>query len=243
MALQRPVRFNRINRRKFLNTMREEFIPQNTDYKEDLDIKLCDACYEGDIEAVKLCLINGEGSLGWGLRGACRKEGNIEIVKLLVEYHTNTNNMNNSDRIKYLNWGLSSACAGNNLEIVKYLVDNGADNFDDGLLATCFKGTCETADFLVKCGASKFEKCLAQACHEGHLEIAKFMIAKKATNWNEGLLNACHGGRIELVALMLDYGATNLSESLADYMNGYFTYIIDPEIINLLLSRGAMELV
>jgi Ankyrin repeats (3 copies) len=80
-----------------------------------------------------------------------------------------------------LNGGLRKACQKCHIEIVKLLIEKGADDLNEGLY---------------------------YACSKGHIEIVNFLIEKGADDLNEGLYNACWGGHIETVKFLIEKGAT-----------------------------------
>ncbi len=78
------------------------------------------------------------------------------------------------------NWGLSSACRGGHIDMVKVMIDLGAGDVNWGLYC---------------------------ACRTGHMDIVKLMIEKCADDLNWGLSGACRGGHIDIVRLMIEEGA------------------------------------
>jgi hypothetical protein len=83
--------------------------------------------------------------------------------------------------VKYVNVGLTSACANGHMDIVQLMIAKGASNW----------------------------KCvLSSACRDGHMNIVQLMIAKGASDWNDGLSNACDNGHMDIIQLMIDKGAT-----------------------------------
>ena len=83
------------------------------------------------------------------------------------------------------NWGLSNACQGGNLDIVKLMIEKGANWWDSGF---------------------------SNACRYGHMECVKLMIKKGADYWNIGLHYACKYGHIDIVKLMIEKGATQCGD-------------------------------
>ena len=83
--------------------------------------------------------------------------------------------------------GMVHACEGGNMDIVKLMIEKGANSWNDGLVS---------------------------ACLEGHLEIVKFMIEKclpevpnLLCGLRSGLRNACFGGHLDVIKFMIEKGA------------------------------------
>ncbi len=88
-------------------------------------------------------------------------------------------NMNKN--VQFWNDMMYGACLGGHMEIVKYMIEKGANNWNVGLY---------------------------DACEGGHMEIVNFIIKKGADGWNWGLRGACQGGHMEIVKLIIEKGAT-----------------------------------
>jgi hypothetical protein len=79
-----------------------------------------------------------------------------------------------------LNRQFNDACHGGHLDIIKFMIEKGADDWNGGLY---------------------------NACYGGQVDIVKFMIEKGAYNWNRGLYGACYGGHLDIVKFMIEKGA------------------------------------
>ena len=79
------------------------------------------------------------------------------------------------------NWGLYGACDGGHIDIVKLMIEKGADHLNYGLEG---------------------------ACDGGNINIINFMIEKGASNWNWGLWRACRNNNVVIIKLMIELGAT-----------------------------------
>ncbi len=103
----------------------------------------------------------------------------------LEKYIQNNNIIKLSKLIKtgkdiYWDYGLVVACCYSNMNIVKLMIDHGANNWNWGL---------------------------SGACQGGHIDIIKFMIERGANKWNRGLEGACMGGHMNIINLMIEKGA------------------------------------
>ena len=94
----------------------------------------------------------------------------------------------------FKNKHLARACRGGNMDIVKLMIEKGANHWNWGL------------------------RC---ACRGGHMDIVKLMIEKGADDWNWGLWGACEGGHMDIVKLMIEKGANkcyNCNKSLKEHL-------------------------
>jgi len=102
------------------------------------------------------------------------------------------------------NYGLRGTCEGGNVEIVNLMIKQGATDWDEGLYFACLGGHMEIVKLMIKCEATDWYSGLRGACKGGHMEIVKLMIKCEATDWYSGLIRACKGGNIEIVKRMIE---------------------------------------
>jgi len=126
---------------------------------------------------------------------AC-KCGDLELVKTL------------SEQYQHWNYGMKYACLGGYLDIVKLMIEKGANNLNWGFGDSCLKGHLKIVKFMMKKGANDWNLGMIHACRGGHIDIVKLMIEKGANDWNNGMLNACDGEYLEIVKFMMEEGAT-----------------------------------
>lgn len=234
------------------------------------------SCYgnSDNVEIVKLMIKNGGSFTSECLHLAC-VAGNIKIINVLIDHYVNdSDDLNDLDDLMdwddwddwaYWDSGLSGACRGGHMDIVKLMIEKGSSNWNAGMCGACKGGHMNIVKFMIDCGANEwslgsrhaghsnqieivkfmlskgatnYDDCLKCACFCGDIELAKAMIEKGATDWNSGLLKACQEGHVELVQLMLQNGATNLNESLI--MNNHNTK--NTNISMLLVAKGANNL-
>lgn len=138
----------------------------------------------------------------------------------------NASNSGNLNRVKQewtilkkdlMNDALNPACANGNINVVKFLISEGADDFNEGIRATCN--------------------------YSGNIDLIELFIDKGAKNFNEGLWYACYGNNFKAAKYMIDKGADiNYKDDqgntpiMASVMNDY----PDIKIIKLLVSHGAI---
>jgi len=105
------------------------------------------------------------------------------------------------------------------IEIVKFMIEKGAKDWNCGLEDSCRNGQMEMVKFMIEC-AEKNDKNmdwnygLYYACEGGYLEIVKLMIEKGADDLDYGIGQACKGGlspsdstkpRLEIMKYIITY--------------------------------------
>jgi len=166
---------------------------------------------------------------------ACDK-GDLEIVKVLIirgEYITDV--------------GLQSACVHGHLNIVKYLVQEGADANSDGgypLIYACEHGHLDIVKYLVENGANVYEECslaLSSAIESDHLEIVKYFVEQgfdferknSYVDEEENLVveestileDCCKGGHIRIAIYLLKYTTKHIQFMNNSHFCSFYTLI------------------
>ena len=102
-----------------------------------------------------------------------------------------------------------SACCGGNLKIVSVLIEtvDSAEEIDYCLYLACKKKRAEVVHFLIQNGASDWNYGLIGACEGRCHELIQLMIQHGANNWNRGMIAACEQNFIDIFSLMIQYGA------------------------------------
>lgn len=148
------------------------------------------------------------------------KTGNVELVKLLLEYGYPTNELS-------LWQTVNDAICANSLETVRYLCEEcGAsttyvyeDNYTP-LEMAAMRGTVEIAKYLVSRGVRVEDTptCLYNAVLKGHTEMAEYLLSQDVhpsgaavrtdgTVSEDALSEAVRRGRLDLVKLLVEAGA------------------------------------
>ena len=80
---------------------------------------------------------------------------------------------------------LGGACVGDYKDLVKFAIDNGANDFN-----TCFHNRFEMAKNMIEHGANNFNECLNTACQHNNKDLIRLMIkhgADKCTYCNKSM--------------------------------------------------------
>lgn len=167
---------------------------------------LCDACAGGNISIVKFILEKGCYNLSGGLSIACLR-GHIEIIKFLIKLSEGSD-----EYICDLNRGLIGACRG-------------------------LQG--EAAEFMIEKGANNFNECLLKLCTKGHLEMVKLMIEKGANNWSEALYESIGAYVYNVSKYIVDKfdDIDELSSILDRYAHNFGTEIYKSDIGKYILDK------
>ena len=144
--------------------------------------------------------------------------GRVKIAKIVYNKWTE---IMKRDHLAYrldINYSLTSAAGEGHLEMVKYLVELGANDFNEAAKSATghdnMMARLEAINFLLERGANDLNGIMRAAAENNASDIVEKMLRLGATNVNEGLIGASYGGNIELVKKFLDLGATSYDEAL-----------------------------
>lgn len=118
--------------------------------------------------------------------------GNIKLVKKNFNIFTSEIN-------KCLKFG-----ASNSLEIVKFLIQKGATNFDEALVSATHSNKTDIIEFLIQKGATDFNGALKRACRNGNNQLIEFFIKKGADNWDNALIHSIYSKNYKNIYYFLD---------------------------------------
>ena len=168
---------------------------------------------------------------------AC-KEGNLVLVESLLE----------SIKIRTLHSSVWMASENGHLEVVKYLVENGADFrvLDNRAVRhASVNGHIEVVKYLVEKGAdfrARDNHAVTAASANGHLEVVKYLVEKGAdfrACYDYAIRIASTCGNLEIVKYLVEMGADfraldNQAVRWASH-NGHL------EVVKYLIGKGAPE--
>ncbi len=104
------------------------------------------------------------------------------------------------------------------LNIVQYLIENGATEYNEALLYAASRGYLEMLEYLVKIGADieyQDNQALIDASENKRLNIVKYLVQKGANikaRDNEALIRAVNGKNLEIIKYLLENKATSPDE-------------------------------
>lgn len=182
------------------------------------------SCRSGNLDLVKLFTIVDKKLLRDGFKESCF-EGHLHIIEYL------------STRVdkEHYNSGLISACKGNNIDAVKYLVSIGANKFNLALefFSEMSNPSIEIADYLLSMGADSYKDIFIIACSNGNLERAKsaFELTKGYKgNVYRALSLACRSGNLELVKYVISILLLDRPNKTVHHMELICAYRISSEL-------------
>ena len=131
--------------------------------------------------------------------------------------------------------GLLGAARGGHLDIVKLMLEKGADNkYNWAMLNAANGGHIDIVKFILEKGANNYNHTMVCAANGGHIDIVKLMLEKGANHYNKAMENAANGGHIDIINLMLEKGAYSYNSAMVcAARRGYL------DIVKLMLEKGA----
>ncbi|OMH84559.1 putative ankyrin repeat protein L25 [Zancudomyces culisetae] len=142
-----------------------------------------------------------------GLEEACKSD-DVEVLRHWVAHG---GSLRNKSRFN----GIRIACELGNLEMVKVLMENGADFcslFYNGVVEACRTNNIELLRYLLKNNAEVKHPLfdgLQVACATGNIELVKLLIengVNPVLMRENGVLEACEAGSLEITELLLKSG-------------------------------------
>jgi len=111
---------------------------------------------------------------------------------------------------------MASAAIHGHIRIVELMLDRGANNYNKTMIAAAEGGYIEIVKLMLEKGANDYNRAMAFAALQGHIDIVKLMLERGANNYNWTMENAASKGHIDIVRLMLDLGANNYSYAIVE---------------------------
>lgn len=106
--------------------------------------------------------------------------------------------------IALLNICLRGACKGGHISIIKFLIEQGANDWVWGLYYACLGQHMIIIEFMISKGKGICDwSCgLQGACRGGNMDIINLIIAHGSKDWITGFWGACYGGHMDIVNMM-----------------------------------------
>jgi len=148
---------------------------------------------------------------------------NYELLSMTINQHRYSFDLNYPFRV---------ACYRGHLDIVKLLIDKGADDLNQGLIKACQGGApAELIEFLMEIGEyyqgetihPTLDQALYGACLGRQRKTVDLLIEKGVCSWNAGLHGACLRQHQELIELMIEKGADqcwNCQKTISGHLSG-----------------------
>lgn len=196
----------------------------------DLDAELKSAAESGNLDDLKRLLALGAYNVGAAFIEAARY-GRIEIVKYMLEncladfrkdlkaiikYPHTTRRVvyvSSFERTHYnnpINIALVTAAEYGHSDIVKLLIEYGANNYNGALYQAAAKGYVDIITDLINAGANDFNIALLKAAAGGHLDVAELMIKHGADNIEMAISRALEANNTDIVKLLMKSAGNNV---------------------------------
>jgi len=201
------------------------------------DLAVHQAVMKGHLEIVQFLFEKWDGlDVNRHFQWACYS-GQLQVAQSLLEKGTNVNDTAG----KYT--ALEGACIGGYIEIIKFLLKNGALITDNrAFQAACKYGHFEIVKFLFDKGAdihSDDESPLFHACLGGYIEIIRFLFENGAFIAHKRMFQAaCKYGRIELVKFLFEQGADIHSDGESYMPLKWASQFGHLEVVKFLFEKG-----
>jgi hypothetical protein len=102
------------------------------------------------------------------------------------------------------------ACAGGHLRLLKKCVANGSRDYYEGLRRACKHGQVDVARYFVSMGANNFGTALVCASRTGHLTMVKYCVEElhetNASSMTGAVEQACLMGHLRVVKYLVETG-------------------------------------
>ena len=102
---------------------------------------------------------------------------------------------------------MPQACEGKHRKLVDWLIENGDDNWEDGLIGACTSGDVSLIQLMIERGAKNRRDGFQIACFCGHVEASRYFIESGSTNFNRLDLASRH---FEVKKLFIEYDHTRV---------------------------------
>ena len=132
------------------------------------------------------------------------------------------------------------------LQIVKFLIENGADihaQEDQCFINACTAGNLDIAEFLIENEAdihAQDDEAFIQTCLTGYLQIVQFLIENEAdihAQEDQGFINACSSGILEVVEFLIENEADVHTQEDQGFINACSSG--DLQIVKFLIENEA----
>jgi ankyrin repeat protein len=168
--------------------------------------------------------------------------GDLERVKSALKIEQQ-NNAEDQEPSFFINEALRLSSENGHLEVVKYLVENGADNINNPLRVSSENEHLSVVKYLVEKGADihiSDDYPLRVSVDNGNIDMVKFFISSGANldaSKGEALLTSISDNRNDIANLLLSSGADIHIDD--DYALNTAVQVENIEMVNILIKYGA----
>lgn len=217
--------------------------------KDDIDAYnkvMAMAAYYGSADIANLMLEKGANNI----KETIELTDNYENDNVLRIFSDDTIYKNRSHKL--LDDAIRATSNGH-IDVVKYMLENGADNYNETLKEAASNGHIDVVKLIIgenPNGYDDFDSneypinhyidALIEAVSNGHLDIVKYMISEYNDDddspipYNRMMVIAALNGHIDVVKLMLKKGADNYDDTMYNAARGAHI-----DIVKLMLGKGA----
>lgn len=154
-----------------------------------------------------------------GLYGAC-VSNNTAIFEMYLKNITHFSPIDTNEN-KFFNNCLEYACQSDNFDMINYLADKGATDWNKGLLSASRNRRMEVVELMAEKGATDWNfSGMYGACLGGDIEIVKYVLKKITSHRPCHLMAACEGGNMEIIDLLVAEGNTYWNDGLEGACRG-----------------------
>lgn len=168
------------------------------------DIMSIHAAKTGDVQTMQYLFITNKNHLDYlKIGNVAAKYGKLEIIKLLDKYFP-------LHGIQYI----SKAVKHNNIEVVKYIVEqtNFVNIYNKiGIYAAMYNNFL-IMKWAVENGANDLDMFASVTAKYGYIELLKWLILKGANKFNMMNLFAAEGGNVDVVMFLFEKGSNNVND-------------------------------
>lgn len=220
--------------RKGKKALVEKMIKKDVGILERDGFILDHAIKGGHTPIVKLLLERGV-KVGWGDLVRAAESGNMEMVKLILE-RSDINDVRGFDLSK----AARGAARGGNLNIVKFFIDKGANDYAGALVGAAEGGHMSVFKYILKMDPALYSnayavnKAYTGAADGGHTHILAFLKKPKfncsSINYERALNGSAHDGHVNVVKMVApkvklwDYALVDASYSYK-YKQGHLPVV------------------
>jgi len=153
------------------------------------------------------------------------------VINYSLKYAKDTETVDFLIRNGANNWnlGLLLNVMKNDINMIKYFIVLGADDFNGAMITAVSENNKELIDYFIKLGAKNFNDALLKATENNNMELINFFIKQGATDFDDGLYVAARYGFDELIIFYINLGADDYISSLGIAIdNDHFTNLLIP---------------